>query len=164
MSSATLPQVAWAGSLVASGLLAVSGALKVRNPDSVVPLLAALHVPRLLQRGRVVGIAELALGAGAGVSSYRLALATEGAVYVSFALVIGYVLVARVPLASCGCSGRQQTPPSVLHVGLNLAAASAAFIGAALRRPHYRLSGHSSTFTARPWQSPLERRSRWHWS
>jgi hypothetical protein len=131
-------QAAWVGVLVASGVLAVSGATKLRHPDTVVPLLAILRVPRLLQRGRLVGCAELILGVGAGVTSYSPLLMAEGGIYLLFALIIAYVLVARVPLASCGCSGSGQTPPNVLHVAVNVTAASAALTAASLGAPSLR--------------------------
>lgn len=135
MSFGLLPETTWVGLVVASGVLAVSGALKLRHPDSVAPLLTALRVPRPLQRGRLVGCAELGLGVAAGVTSEEAVLVAEGVVYVLFALVIAYVLVARVPVASCGCSGSQQTPPNAIHVGVNVVAAAAALTAASVGTP-----------------------------
>lgn len=130
VSLGAVHEVAWAGMLVASGVLVVSGAIKLRHPDVVVPLLGVLHVPRILQRGRPVGCLELGLGFSAGITSYRPLLIAEGGMYVLFALIISYVLVARVPLASCGCSGNQHTPPSAIHVAMNMTAAAAALTAA----------------------------------
>lgn len=131
-------QVAWVGLVVGSGVLVVSGVLKLIHPSSVVPLLAVLHVPRLLQRGRAVGFSEVVLGVVAGMTSYRPAVLAEAGLYVGFALIISYVLVARVPLASCGCTGSSNTPPNVLHVLVNVLAAIAAFGAASAGTPSFR--------------------------
>ncbi len=57
--------------------------------------------------------------------------ALVAASYLAFA---GFVLVAlrtRAPISSCGCFGKVDTPPSVVHVVIDLAAAAVA-IGAAI--------------------------------
>lgn len=77
---------------------------------------------------RALAATELALGA--------LALTVESAVvaglvalsYAGFAVVTIAALVRRLPIDSCGCLGRMETPPSWRHlvvVGLVLAAAVA---------------------------------------
>jgi hypothetical protein len=127
-------QVSWVGLVLASGLLVVSGALKVRHPESAQPLLALLHVPLWLQRGRALGLLELCVGFGAVMTAAQPFIVAEAAAFGFFALVIGYVLAARIPLTSCGCAGTRQTPPSILHVGVDVAAAGAAAF-AAVSRP-----------------------------
>jgi hypothetical protein len=129
-------------------LLAVSGVLKLRHPESVQPLLAVLHIPLWLQRGRAVGLIELCVGIGAVVTAARSLIIAEAAAFGFFALVIGYVLAARIPLTSCGCAGARETPPSILHVGVDVAAAGAAALAAVSRPrslaamwPHLELLG-----------------------
>lgn len=46
--------------------------------------------------------------------------------YTAFAGFLSYLIIARVPGASCGCLGRREIPPSRLHVLLNLVAAGTA--------------------------------------
>jgi methylamine utilization protein MauE len=115
---------------IASGVLVVSGVSKLRHPDAVVPLLAVLHMPRILQRGRLFGLLEMGLGLAAGITSSRPLLIAEGGTYLAFALIISCVLAARVPLTSCGCSGSQQTPPSLIHVAVNLLVGTTVLIAA----------------------------------
>jgi hypothetical protein len=123
-------EMSWVGLVVASLLLAVSGALKVRHPASVEPLLAVLRVPAVLRRGRVVGAAEVCLGSAALITAAQPLIILEAATFAFFAIVIGYVLAARVPLSSCGCAGARRTPPSPIHIGVNVVAAGAAAFAA----------------------------------
>ena len=126
-------EVSWVAVVVASSLLAVSGALKLRHPESVEPLLTVLHVPWWLRRGRAVGLIELTIAVGAVITTARPVLIAEAAAFGCFALVIGYVLAARIPLTTCGCAGARDTPPSILHVGIDLAAAGAATLAVFVR-------------------------------
>jgi hypothetical protein len=123
-------EVSWVGLVLASGLLAVSGALKLRYPESVQPLLGVLRLPVWLQRGRALGLIELGVGCAAVITAAQPLIVAEAVAFAFFALLIGYVLVARVPLSSCGCAGARQTPPSVLHVAVDIAAAGAASFAA----------------------------------
>lgn len=127
-------EISWITFFVASALLFASGVLKLRHPGSVEPLLAILRIPTVLRRGRLVGLAEAWLGATAVITAWRPLIIAEAATFAFFAILIGYVLVARIPLASCGCAGARQTPPSLIHVGVDLAAAGAA-ASAALTHP-----------------------------
>jgi hypothetical protein len=122
--------MAWVALVVASGLLATSGALKLRHPASVEPLLAVLRVPPRLRRGRVVGAAEVCLGTTAVITAAQPLIILEAATFAFFAILIGYVLAARVPLSSCGCAGARRTPPSRIHVAVDIAAAGAAALAA----------------------------------
>jgi len=51
-------------------------------------------------------------------------------VFAIFAAVITYVLVAKVPLASCGCAGSRQTPPSLIHLSIDITLAATAAVAA----------------------------------
>jgi hypothetical protein len=61
---------------------------------------------------------SLALGVG-GVLGGSLLFVTYGA----FAGFIVYALRSGLPIQSCGCFGRSDTPPSTSHVAVNLLAA-----------------------------------------
>jgi hypothetical protein len=114
--------IAWVGLVLASALMVVSGVLKLRHPESVIPLLTVIRVPAAMQRGRAVGLLEVALGSAAVVTGAIPIIAAEAVCFASFALAISYVLAARIPLSSCGCAGARQTPPSVVHVLVDIAA------------------------------------------
>jgi len=102
--------------LTAAGLLAISGVAKLRKPA---PAAAALAVPeQLVRAGAVVelGVAVLVIalpGPGAVVAA---------ALYLCFAALVAFQLRARVT-TSCGCLGSADTPPSRVHVVLDVALA-----------------------------------------
>src|SRR5207249_9973777 len=54
--------------------------------------------------------------------------------YLSFAAFVAFLLLARPGSRSCGCAGAKDTPPSVAHAIVNLAAAIVA-LGAAFAPP-----------------------------
>jgi hypothetical protein len=122
---------------VGSGLLILAGAAKAIRPDDTaraLVLLFAGHAPRPLSIGR----ARLAIRLGAlveaalGVAALLVpGPATAALVAVSYALFACVVLYARRSggvLATCGCFGRPDTPPTSLHVVLNLAFVIAAVV------------------------------------
>lgn len=115
--------------LVAVGLLVVAGAAKSARPGDTARALAELSrrggrrgVPmRLLRPGvRLLAGLEGALGVAALVVPDRTLAALVAASYLVFA---GFVLYARARggvLATCGCFGSPDTPPTVLHALVDL--------------------------------------------
>jgi hypothetical protein len=121
-------------SLTASAVLIGAGASKVQRPVALARVLYAIDLPSSLTMVRLVGIAEVAVGAAAGVclavgesASERASIAALGLAYAGFAAFIGYALVGPKRFASCGCAGSKDVPPSWLHF-----IANAAVVGAAL--------------------------------
>lgn len=115
--------------LVAAGLLVVSGASKLAAPDGVASALATLgrEVPRAV--GRALGGLEMAIGAAAiGVAGPRPAVVV-GATYLGFAVVV--VMLRRRGGTSCGCFGAVASPPSRVHLALDLVAGAVAIAHAA---------------------------------
>jgi hypothetical protein len=118
--------------LAAGALLVVAGLAKAWRPTDTARALAELR------RGRSVGLARLALvvriGALAEAAVGLLAVALPQrpeaiAVATSYGGFAGFVALARMrggALASCGCFGKPDTPPTRLHVVLDLALAGAA--------------------------------------
>ena len=102
--------------LTAAGLLAISGIAKLRNPA---PAAATLGVPELLLRGGAVVELAVAVLVAAAPGSGAIAAAL---LYLAFALLVAFQLRAGVT-TSCGCLGSAQTPPSRVHVALDLALA-----------------------------------------
>lgn len=123
--------------LASAALLVAAGAAKLVDPLPLVralrsaglPLRQALAAPLV----RLAALAELALGLVAIVTGAALAAA---GVAVSYAAFTAFVLVALRRggvLASCGCFGKADTPPTATHVVVTGALALVA--GAVAARP-----------------------------
>lgn len=114
--------------LAAAALLVAAGGAKLLDPLPLVRALrsAGLRAPSLLVR--TGALAELALGVAAIVTGSAPAAA---GVAVSYAAFTGFVLVALRRggvLASCGCFGKADTPPTGLHVAVTAALAVVAVV------------------------------------
>ncbi len=116
--------------VAAAVLLVVAGVAKaVRPADTARALRAGLRWwPRRLGAAsvRAAAIGEAAVGAAALAWPARL---LAGAVALSFASFTVFVAVARArggSLATCGCFGRPDTPPTADHLAVDAAAAAAA--------------------------------------
>jgi hypothetical protein len=123
---------------IAAVLLAVGGAAKaVRPRDTALALSAVgLKFPRLLP-GRVVvrvgGAVEAVVGVAALLVGGPVLCALVAASYLAFVGFVAVALRTGAPISSCGCFGKVDTPPSVVHVLLDVGfagvAAAAAFTG-----------------------------------
>jgi hypothetical protein len=114
----------------ASALLAVAGAQKVVDPSPLVRAAKSvgLRVPR--EAIRLLAVGEVALGLAALAMGTR---ATAVAVALSYAAFTGFVLLARARggvLASCGCFGRSDLPPTRAHAVVTAGFSLAALTGA----------------------------------
>jgi hypothetical protein len=118
--------------LAAAVLLVLAGAQKARDPK---PLVRALRSTGLRVPAAVVRAAAVAeLGLGVAALTTRSALVAAG-VAASYAAFTGFVLLARARggvLASCGCFGKADTPPTRTHAVVTgaLAVAAAGCAGA----------------------------------
>lgn len=125
----TLAGPYWAAAL----LLVAAGAPKVVRPAATARALRELSLPTGPSTVRLVGGAEVLIGlAAVGVGGALPALAV-GVSYACFTAVVVLALRRGGSLSSCGCLGKADTPPTPLHLALNLAAAAVAF--AAVLRP-----------------------------
>jgi hypothetical protein len=122
---------------VAATVVVIAAGAKLHDPAATAGALRAtgLRVPASLVR--VGAAAELAVGVGCLVSPAWPPRALLAASYVGFAAFVVVALRRDVPVATCGCVGRADSPPSVLHVALDGLAASAvtASIAAGTRSP-----------------------------
>ena len=114
--------------MVASALLAIAGADKVVRPE---PTLGALRSVGLRLRGgviaaRVLGAVEVAIGATAIGLGGRVAAALVGLAYLGFAGFVALALRRGGVVSSCGCFGAEDTPPTAVHLVLDLLAAGLA--------------------------------------
>ncbi|MDX6410276.1 MAG: hypothetical protein QOE13_3347 [Gaiellaceae bacterium] len=112
--------------LVTAALLAAGGAAKVVKPAPTARALGemGLRVPAAAVRAGAA--AELAVAAGALAGAGRPFALLVAVSYLGFAGFVAAALRRGVPLSSCGCFGVQDTPPTAVHLGLNLAAAAVA--------------------------------------
>ena len=116
--------------LVGCLLLVVAGVLKFRRPDYTVGALRSVGLPASTTGARVLGAAELGLGLAAGLAGHPLLLGLVSLAYAAFAGFVARALAVGGAVASCGCVGRPDTPPTAAHLavtgGLSVAAAVAA--------------------------------------
>lgn len=109
-------------------VVVVGGAAKLVRPAPFAALLSALGLPGGEAAARLVGAAEVALGAATFVTGARWAAALLALAYLVFAVSV--VLARRHGAASCGCFGAADAPPSTVHVVLNLVSAGVAVAAA----------------------------------
>ena len=104
---------------LSAALLLVSGGAKLADP---VPTSGALRVAGLASGSGVVytlAVAEIATGASSLLAGGALAGWALAALYGSFGLFVAYALHRHIPISSCGCFGKVDTPPSFMHLILN---------------------------------------------
>jgi len=100
-------------------LLAIAGIYKLSDPAPTIGALRGAGLPH--SRG-VVWLLALAEVAVAGVwfaVGGRIAALAGAGLYIGFALFVTFALRRDLPIASCGCLGRADTPPTWLHVIVN---------------------------------------------
>lgn len=117
--------------VIAATLLALGGVLKAWKPLDTANALRGVGIPAGPMVVRFGGVVEAVIGVWALASGDRASAILVAVSYLGF---IGFVLLALVrdaPIASCGCFGKADTPPSWVHVGLNLVAFGAAVAVAA---------------------------------
>ena len=135
---------------VAALVLAVAGAAKVVRPAPTAVALRASGLSWIGHRGLVVfvralALAELVVAGDALVDASAWARVVLAASYVTFAGFVLYALVRRLPIASCGCFGEADTPPTAAHLIVNIGLAAATIVAAVTRAP-----APSSVLTHRP--------------
>ena len=118
---------AWDAALPAlAALLGAAALAKVARPGDTGRALRVAGLPGGPGVVRGGALAELAVAAAVLAGAGRWA---AGALAVSYAGFSGFVALARVrrwPLATCGCFGEPDTPPTLTHAAACLVAAGAA--------------------------------------
>jgi hypothetical protein len=124
MEAATAPYLAAAFLLVAAGLA------KVIEPLSLVRALRAaglrVRAPLLARWVRIVAAGEALLGALAVVRPGPLVATAVALSYAGFTALVVRALRSGSPLASCGCFGKTDTPPTAGHAATTALLAVAA--------------------------------------
>jgi hypothetical protein len=114
---------AWAGPfLVAALLLTVAGALKAYDPATTAGALRRAGLPVPSVAVRIGGGVEAIIGAVAILTGGTIAAALVAVSYFGFTTFVVTAMVRRTPIGSCGCFGKIDTPPSLVHVVLNVGA------------------------------------------
>lgn len=112
--------------LVAAVLLAAAAPGKWRRPADTVTALRAVGLPGTWTLVRLLAVAEVLLAALVVLAPSAPVLALLALAYAGFGGFVLLALRAGTPLASCGCFGRPDTPPTRVHLAVVLTAAGAA--------------------------------------
>jgi len=111
-------------------LLVVAGAAKAARPGDTAQALVGVGVSIGRRASRALvrsgGAAEAALGVVAAVTGAHGAALLVACSYAAFAAFVAVALARHAPISTCGCFGGVDTPPSVVHVVVDLAAAAIA--------------------------------------
>jgi methylamine utilization protein MauE len=111
---------------IAALLLVVGGIAKVFAPADTANALRAVGVPAPPMLVRIGGAAEAVIGGLAIATADRAAALLVAVSYLAFAGFVGVALRRGSPIATCGCFGKADTPPSLVHLFVNVGAAAAA--------------------------------------
>jgi hypothetical protein len=112
--------------LASAALLVAAGVSKLADPLSLVRALRSARLPGSAAVVRLLAAGEVLLGLAAVVLGARPAAVL---VALSYAAFTGFVLLARRRggvLASCGCFGKADTPPTASHVAVTAGLAAVA--------------------------------------
>lgn len=118
--------VAQAVATIALGLLGASGIVKLIDPDPTTGAMSTVGLPASNTLSRLLGLVEV-VAAVAAVAAGGLAVIVAACLYTAFAVFTVAALRRELPIQSCGCFGRDDTPPTILHVAYNSTAAVALF-------------------------------------
>ncbi len=103
-------------------LLLFAGAQKIVDPSSTAGALRVARLPSSHPIVRFVGAAEVLVVVSFLVWGGPLPALAGAAFYGGFAWFVINALVRRLPISSCGCLGATETPPTMIHVVMNLGA------------------------------------------
>ena len=112
--------------LTAALLLAFAGAAKAVDPVMTVGALRALGLPSSRTWVRIGAAAELLVGLLAAAVGWAWVWWLVAASYLAFAAFVVAALRAGTMVGSCGCFGREDTPPHPIHVVVDVALAATA--------------------------------------
>ncbi len=116
---------------VASALLALAGGAKLARPEPTVGALRSIGLPANRMAAQAFGLVEVLIGSLALILGGALVASFVAVAYLAFAGFIALALRMGGAVASCGCFGSEDSPPTIVHLVLNVIAAAAA-VGAAL--------------------------------
>ncbi len=103
-------------------LLLIAGFQKITDPSTTSGALRAAGLPDRPILVRALGLAEVVVGIWFLVWGGPIPAALGAMMYAGFAWFVINALIRKLPISSCGCLGSTETPPTVVHVVMNLAA------------------------------------------
>ena len=117
--------VRWlAGPFGAVALVLAAGAiLKAWKPAATLGALEAVGLPGSSIAVRILSVVEAGIAIGALLVGHRLFAAMVALSYLAFTTFVVFAKLRDVPLSTCGCFGAVDTPPTPVHVVVNLASA-----------------------------------------
>jgi hypothetical protein len=124
----------WPAYMTAAGVLALAGLAKLRAPEGAATALAGIGLWGRRGAARALGGGELALAGACIAAPGRTEAVILAFAYLAFAGTILRLRAARAG-GSCGCFGEAETPATLWHFGLNLAAAAVALAAVASPPP-----------------------------
>jgi hypothetical protein len=113
---------------IAAVLLVVGGAAKVRRPGDTARSLRGVGIAAPVLAVRIGAVVEVLVGVGALVVDSPVMPALVAVSYLAFAVFVVQALRSEVPISSCGCFGRIDTPPSSVHVVVDALVAAVAAV------------------------------------
>lgn len=113
---------------IAALLLVVGGALKAWHPHDTALAVRRTGLPGSEGAVRCGGVAEAFIGAVALLTASAIAAVIVAVSYAAFCAFVAVALARHLPIASCGCFGKTDAPPSWLHVGVTIGASVAALV------------------------------------
>jgi len=111
-------------STIALVLLAASGVAKALDPDPTRGALKAARLPASSPAVVLLGLGEV-VAASVGIVIGGGWLAPAAILYLGFTGFTFAAVRGRIPVQSCGCFGRDDTPPTTFHIFYNVIATMA---------------------------------------
>lgn len=127
-------------------LLALAGIQKIADPKATQGALKVAGLPESRLIVLALGGVEIATGVSGIVVGGPIPAMVGVVFYTAFALFVGNALARKLPIRSCGCLGATETPPSTVHVVVNVVAAMTLALG--VFTPVDLLAGISSLTTS----------------
>jgi hypothetical protein len=117
--------------LVAGAVLLVpAGVTKLTRPLTAHRALRLAGLPSHVAFVRVLGAFELIVAFGVVASAAWPWPAALGLLYAGFGAFVVLALYRHAPIASCGCFGAADPPPTAAHAGIDAALSAVGFIAA----------------------------------
>lgn len=111
---------------IAALLLVVGGVLKALHPHDTALAVRRAGLPGSEGAVRWGGVAEGCVGVAALLTGSVTIALLVAVSYGAFCAFVAVALARHLPIASCGCFGKPDAPPSWLHVGVTIGASMAA--------------------------------------
>ncbi len=124
--------MAWWGGvfLTAAAVLAISGVAKLGSPQATQRALRSSRLPSSRLAVSCLAVAEVALAAAAVATGSWTAATAVAVIYLAYAVFVATARYRGGPETNCGCFGKGETPPTLLHIVINLVFAAAAGLAA----------------------------------